>query len=207
MDARYKRTFRIGILAFSLLSSGALADPAEELKRAIAFYEKQELVDAYTILRQLAEQNYVPAQARLGEILDDTEADEEAVGWYLMAAIQGDAVGANDLGKMYLRGEGIKKDPDQALYWFRFAAEKDDLNAIKVLENAYRIGAVSGLPVPVDLKQAQIWEAKKIPMEAAQKKADEEKMQAHLRKRYDKQEARKKADMEAAEKARQGQAK
>lgn len=202
MDARYKRTFQVGILAFSLFSAGALADPAEELARANAFYEKQELADAYTILRKLADQNYIPAQARLGEILDYTEADEEAVGWYLMAAIQGDATGAHGLGKMYLYGEGIKKDTDQALFWFRFAAEKDNLNALKVLESAYRIGPTSGLPVQIDLQQAQFWETKKIPIEAAHKKAEEEKRQAALTKRYERQEARKKADKEAAEKAR-----
>jgi len=207
MITRYKLVFGIGILAFSLLSSNVLADPAEDMARANVFYEKQELADAYAILRKIAEQNYAPAQARLGEILDYTEVDEEAVGWLLMAAIQGDASGAFGLGKMYLSGEGIKKDPNQALFWIKYAAEKDNLNAIRALENAYRTGATSGLPVTVDLKQAQFWEAKKTPMEAALRKVEEEKKQAALTERYERQEARKKADKEAAEKAKQGQAK
>jgi len=207
MITRYKQTFRIGILALSLLSSSALADPAEDLERANAFYVKHELGDAYEILRKLAEQNYAPAQARLGEILDITEEDETAVGWFLMAAIQGDASGAYGLGKMYLTGEGIKKDLDQALFWIKYAAEKDNLDAIRAMEIAYRTGGKSGLPVTIDLKQAQFWEAKKIPMEAALRKMEEEKKQAALTERYERQEARKKADKEAAEKAEQGKAK
>lgn len=207
MDARHKRTFLIGIWALSLLSSVALADPAVDMARANVFYDKQQMVDAFEIMKKLAEQNYLPAQARLGEMLDYAEADEEAVGWYLMAAIQGNAAGAYGLGKMYLSGEGIKKDPAQALYWYRFAAEKDSLNAIKVLESAYRKGVDSGLEVQVDLKQAQFWEAKKIPLEAAIMKADEEKRQAFLKAIYEKQEALKKESQEAAKKAGKGQSK
>jgi len=81
------------------------------------------------------------------------------------------------------------------------------LNAIKALELAYRTGADSGLEVAVDLKQAQFWEARKIPLEAARKKADDEKIAAARKVLEEKAAARKKADEEAAERDKQGKAK
>jgi len=207
MEARHKRTFRIGILAFCISSSLALADTAEEMARADAHYNNMEMMDAAVIFKKLALQNYVPAQTRIGELLDYTESDEEAVGWYIMAAFQGDAEGAYFLGKMYLAGEGIKKDPNQALYWFKFAAEKNSLNGMKALESAYRNPANTGLPVTVDLKQAEYWKARMIPVEEARKKADDEKLAAFKKAAEEKAAARKKADDEAAaaKKAGKGQ--
>jgi TPR repeat protein len=93
------------------------------------------------------------------------------------------------------------------LYWIKLAAGKDDLNAIKALELAYRTGAGSGLQVAVDLKQAQFWEAKRKPLEEARKKADDEKIAAIRKVLEEKAVARKKSDEEAAERNRQGKAK
>ncbi len=202
MDAIHKQTFLTCILAFSLLSTAALADNAEDMARANDFYDKQEMMDAAVIFKKLALQNYVPAQKRLGDLLDYTEAHEEAVGWYILAAFQGDAGGAYQLGKAYLTGIGIKKDTAQALYWFKFAADKDDLNAVKVMENAYRKGAASGLNVPEDPKQAEFWNAKKVPLEAADKKEWEDKLAAARKILKEKAEATRKADEEAAKKPR-----
>ena len=207
MDARHKRTFLIGIWVLSLLSPAAQADDAEDMARANAYYDKQQMVDAIPIFMKLAEKNYLPAQPRLGDIMDYTEEDEQAVGWYIMAAFQGDAAGAYGLGRMYANGDGIKKDNGQALYWIKLAAGKDDLNAIKALELAYRTGVSSGLQVAVDLKQAQFWEAKRKPLEEARKKAEEEKIAAIRKVLEEKAAARKKADEEAAEMKKQGKAK
>ena len=207
MDARHKRTFLTGICVLSLLSPAAQADDAEDMARANDFYDKQQMVDAIPIFMKLAEKNYLPAQTRLGDIMDYTEEDEQAVGWYIMAAFQGDAAGAYGLGRMYANGDGIKRDNGQALYWIKLAAGKDDLNAIKALEAAYRTGADSGLEVAIDLKQSQFWETKRKPLEEARKKADEEKIAAIRKVLEEKAEARKKADKEAAERKIQGKAK
>ena len=205
MDARYERAMRIGILAFCLSSSVALADNAEEMARANDFYEKQEMHDAAVIFMKLALQNYLPAQTRLGDLLDYSEAHEVATGWYIMSAFQGDAAGAYGLARMYFSGNGIKKDPDQALYWFKFAADRDDLNAVLVLESAYRKGVASGLPVQVDLKQAEYWKEKRIILDTAMKKKYEEMFAAEKKKREEKEAATKKADEEtAANKSKQG---
>lgn len=207
MDARHKRTFLTGIWVLSLLSPAAQADDAEDMVRANDYYDKQQMVDAIPIFMRLAEKNYLSAQTRLGDIMDYTEEDEQAVGWYIMAAFQGDAAGAYGLGRMYANGDGIKKDNGQALYWIKLAAGKDDLNAIKALESAYRTGSGSGLEVAVDLKQAQFWEAKRKPLEEARKKSDDEKIAAIRKVLEEKAAARKKSDEEAAERNRQGKAK
>ncbi|MGC2048509.1 MAG: tetratricopeptide repeat protein [Gallionella sp.] len=202
MNAMFKRTFQNGILAFCLASSLALADIADDFKRASDLYDKQEMVDAALIFKKLALQNYLPAQSRLGDLYDYTEAHELAVGWYIMAAFQGDAPGAYGLGRAYVTGFGIKKDPEQALFWYKFSADKGNVNAIKVMENAYRIGNESGLPVKVDLKRAEYWKAKKTPLEEAKKKEDEKNRQAILKEMYEKQQALKKEIEEATKKSR-----
>lgn len=207
MDARHKRIFLAGIWVLSLLSPAARADDAEDMARANDFYDKLQMVDAIPIFMKLAEKNYLPAQTRLGDIMDYTEEDEQAVGWYIMAAFQGDAAGAYGLGRMYANGDGIKRDNGQALYWIKLAAGKDDLNAIKALEAAYRTGADSGLEVAIDLKQAQFWEAKRKPLEEAYKKANEEKKAAIGKALVEKAEALRKSDKEAAERKEQGKAK
>ncbi|MFZ5522962.1 MAG: hypothetical protein ACOY9D_02610 [Pseudomonadota bacterium] len=207
MYARRQLVLPISILAWCLSCSVALADIAEEMSRANDFYDKQEMMNAGQIYQKLAQQNYLPAQARLGDLLDYSEIHDVATGWYIMAAFQGDPAGAFGLARAYFTGLGIRKDPDQALYWFKFAADKDNLNAVKVLESAYRKGNASGLPVPVDLKQAEYWEAKKIALDAAQTKEFEAKLAAEKKKREEKAAEIKKADEEAARKSRQGQAK
>jgi TPR repeat protein len=188
------------MLAISLSSSVALANPAEDMERAKDFYSKQQLTDAAVIYKKLAFQNYLPAQAMLGELLNYTEAPVEATGWFIMAAFQGDPTGAYGLARSYAEGLGIKKDPEQALYWFKFAADKDNLASIIVLENAYRKGDT--LPVPVDLKQAEFWKSKRDPLEAAEKKAYEERLATVQKQIDEKKAATKKADEEAAKKSR-----
>jgi len=189
MDVILKRTFIIGVLSFCLLPPLAIAGDAEDYERGMEHFNNQELSDATVIFKKLALQNYTPAQARLGDLFDSAELHELAVGWYIMAAFQGEATGAFGLGRAYETGLGINKDPAQALYWYKFAADKDDLNAIKVMEKAYRVGEKSGLAVPVDLKQADYWKDKKDPLEKANFEKIKEKQQAALKAIYEKNKA------------------
>jgi TPR repeat protein len=161
------------------------------------------MTDAIVIFQKLALQNYPPAQAALGDIMDYTLDHEVAAGWYIMAAFQGNAHGAFGLARSYQEGLGINKDPDQAFYWYKFAADKDNLNAIKLLMGAYQQGAVSGISVPVDLKQAEYWTAKSIPLEAARAKKYKESEVSVKKKYEDEAAAAKKVDEEAAKKSQQ----
>jgi len=206
MDTRHQRTLQIGIFALCLSSSVALADNTEEMARANDYYEKQEMTNAAEIYKKLAFLNYLPAQTRLGDLLDYSENHVVAVGWYIMAAFQGDANGAFGLGRAYNSGLGIKKEPDQALYWLRFAADRDNLNAVMALERAYRMGESSGLPVPADPKQVEYWKAKRIVLDAVNVKRIQENLAVEKKKREEKAAEIKKAD-EEAKKLKQGKTK
>jgi len=172
MDAKHGQLFWIGIWTFGLLSSAALADPAQDMARAEEAFRAGDLTQTIPLLKKAASAGYAPAQVRLGEILDDSEFNEEAVTWFRKAADQGNAAGEFGLGRMYALGEGIEKDPKKALYWITLAAEKDYLLAINVLVQSYRKG---GLGLTVDLQQAQLWEARARTLEKAAAEAKTKK--------------------------------
>ena len=168
--------FQIGFIGvLSLLSFVALADSAEEYDKANKLISTGGMLDGLVIMRKLALEDYAPAQAVLGEFLDGAEESEEAVGWYMMAANQGNAAGEFGLGSMYLKGLGVEKSPEKALYWITRAFDKGYLNAIRVMASAYRVGPTkSGLPVEIDVAMAKkLAEKIKIEDDVAKKLADE----------------------------------
>lgn len=189
--AKYKSWFWSCAVVFGLLSSDALADTdknvaASPVKDAAASPAKDEVVDpveafaraeraiglqdvkeAMELLRKSAEQNYAPAQVLLGELLDYSEFDDEAVGWFLTAAYQGNPAGAFGLAKMYSTGEGIQQSDEKALYWFRFAAERNHLASTKLMSVTYKKGLMGQ---KIDLEQAKLWEDRLPALEAAEKR-------------------------------------
>ncbi len=200
MSARHSQSFWVGIFVLNLLSSVALADPATSVtpvdpEKLVAQAEKaldhEDLDVAIKLYHQAAELNYTPAQASMGEFAESGGFSEEAVGWFLMAATQGDATGQYDLARMYAAGIGIEKDDAKALYWFRRSAAKNFLPAVKVIAGAYSTGGFSG-QIKVDLDQAKSWDAKASRLEAIERKAADEKMAAF--KKSQEEEAAKKAN-------------
>lgn len=175
MSKRLSQSFGIGILALIVLSPVAIADPAGDVVRAKEALKREDITEAAKIFRQAAEQNYAPAQVELGQLMHTTEENEEAVGWFLMAAYQGDAAGAYNLGQMYLVGDGVEKNSEKALYWTKHAAEKNYLPAVEVLANAYRKGS---LGLAIDIDQANVWESKLPALRAAAQKILDEQFAA-----------------------------
>jgi TPR repeat protein len=163
------RLFRVGILAFSLFSSIALADPVEDLKLGEIAFNKEDLSTAITLITKSAEAGYAPAQVRIGEILDASEFDKEASDWYRKAAEQGDPAGAYRLGHMYAVGEGLEKNSEKALYWFNRAAAKNNLLAVRTLAAAYRNGE---LGLTINLDKANSYDDKAQILEAAARQAE-----------------------------------
>ena len=153
-------------------------DPAEIFELAEKAMAKQDLKEALRLFFKSANENHTPAQVRLGEYLDYSEYDEDAVGWFMTAAFQGNTKGAFGLAKMYAEGEGIEKSEGKAFFWFKFAAEKDHIGAIRVIANAYKNGR---LGKEIDLKQAKFWEDKLPALEAAYQR-DIEKRKEELTK-------------------------
>ena len=124
-------------------------------------------------LRKAAEQGCVDAQVILGEIclckgfndnqwrlLRKGSRHMEALMWFGMAALQGDAEAQLRLGFMYAKdpgygakGTGISKDLEEAAHWYRKSAERGNVWAQIKLGRAYE----RGLGVPQDDVQAAKW--------------------------------------------------
>jgi len=73
---------------------------------------------------------------------------ETAMAEWAILAKYGDAAAQTNIGEMYLRGEGVKKDRDLAIYWFRRAADHD------FAEAQYRLGRAN---LGYDNEEAARW--------------------------------------------------
>ncbi|MBC7858007.1 MAG: sel1 repeat family protein [Burkholderiaceae bacterium] len=144
-------------LALALAAPAASAGPKEDNEAAIAEFNKGDFVTSMALWLKSAEAGYAPAQVWLGDILDKSEEDEDAVKWYLKAAEQGDASGQFGLGLMHAKGEGVKKDLAQAYGYVLKAAEQAHAPAMFALAAAFRTG---GLGQAIDAAKADEWQAK-----------------------------------------------
>lgn len=147
----------LGTLLWGLVAHGASAGPAQEAELAEKEFARGDLIAALGLWRKAAQEGYAPAQVRLADMLDKAEEDEEAFAWYRKAATQGDAAGEFGLGQMYGKGEGVKKDVEQARAHVLHAAEQNHPPAVQLMMEAHRSG---GLGLPVDLAKADLWEAR-----------------------------------------------
>lgn len=194
MGARYSQSYWVGLfVALNLLSTVTSAapeisaasavpavpakpvDPLKLVEQADKALDQEDLVAAMKLYYQAAEQNYLPAQVRMGQFAESSQFYEESVGWYLMAATQGNAAGQANLGRMYLTGNGIEKDDNKALYWIRRAAAQDYLPAVRTMAISYKVGGFSGKIKP-DLDQEKLWNAKLSRLEAIARKDADEKL-------------------------------
>ncbi|HZN24083.1 MAG TPA: tetratricopeptide repeat protein [Burkholderiales bacterium] len=129
------RTF-LGVL-FAAQISFASAAPEDDFRAGYKAFHAGDIVHAMAILKKSADAGHAASQALLGDILDQAEFDEEAVGYYRKAALQGNAEGEFGLGKMYSTGEGVKRDNAEALKWITRSAERGHVLGTKVLAEAY----------------------------------------------------------------------
>lgn len=151
----------VGVVLGVVIASGAAAGPEQDNELAEKEFARGDLMVSMELWRKAALVGYAPAQARLGDILDKSEEDKEAVDWYRKAAAQGNAAGEFGLGQMYLKGEGVEKDVEKARTYIRLAAEKNELLAVVMMMNAYRTGAMGLAP---DNSKADEWEAKVVKL-------------------------------------------
>lgn len=200
MQKTQLRSLLVGILLFSLLSPIAFATPEEDYDQGVKSFNDEDIKEATRYLRLSADQNYFPAQVFLGELMIGSTDYEEAFGWFLTAAFQGDASGQYNLGQMYALGYGTEKKPDKAFFWTKKAAEQNDLRAVKLLAELYKVSDDKPLKnilgITPNQEQADFWAAK-IP--ELQKIADRKIKQARAE--------RAKREAEAAEKVKQEQSK
>lgn len=201
MLTKRKHLFWIGLLSFIIASPIAFATPDEDFASAEKSFNEQDLKEATRLLRAAADQNYFPAQVRMGQFMYGSDDYEEAFGWFLTAAFQGDASGQYELGQMYGLGYGTDKNPDKAFFWTKKSAEQSYLPAVQLLADLYKPEAErkilkNMLGIAPNTEQAAFWGAKLPELEdAAAKKA--KRIQALQNKR----------NLEAAEKAKKEQSK
>lgn len=148
-------------MCWGLSAGWALAGPEQDTELAEKEFARGDLVVSMGLWRKAAQEGYAPAQVRLADILDKAEEDVEAVDWYRKAAVQGNAAGEYGLGQMYLKGEGVKKDAEQARVNVLRAAEKNHLPAVLLMMEAYRTG---GMGLAIDPGKADEWEARVIAL-------------------------------------------
>ncbi len=140
-----------------LMMRMAWAGPKEDTEQAEKEFARGNLVVALSLWKKAADQGYAQAQARMGDMLDQTDDDKESVEWYRKSAAQGNAAGEFGLGQMYAKGEGIKQDPDQARTYIQRAAEKGHLPAVLLMRDLTKNGE---LGVTIDPVQSAAWDAK-----------------------------------------------
>ncbi|RZI42009.1 sel1 repeat family protein [Herbaspirillum sp. HC18] len=154
-----KRRMRcfLGAALLCLIVPIALAGPKEDTEQAEKEFANGNLVGALGLWRKAADQGNALAQARLGDMLDKAEDDEEAVKWYRKSAAQGEPAGEFGLGEMYAKGEGVKQDFELARKYIGSAADKGFLSAMIVMRDMYKTGSHG---IQIDLAKSAEWAAK-----------------------------------------------
>jgi len=82
-----------------------------------------------------ANQNYAPAQDKLGEHYYYLGDYKKAFELYKMAAEVGYAIGQRNLAYCYMWGFGCKKNIETAKHWYALAASGKDLKAKRIIED------------------------------------------------------------------------
>ena len=139
------RNTRNSLLLMVLLGlcTPVMADDASieaDVQAGIDAYDRGDLMAAMSHYGKAADAGSALAQARLAWIHDLSEDNAAAVEWYRASAEQGHPDGQYGLGEMYAKGEGVEKNPDEALLWFTRAAENGHSQAQRVLVSAYENG-------------------------------------------------------------------
>ncbi len=131
-----------------------------DLDGGIAAFEAKEFRRAMQLLSPLAEQGDVQAQFRpaimwqngLGVVMNE----KQTAKFMRLAADQGFALAQHGLGFMYLYGECLNKDPQQARLWLDKGAKQGLEGSMACLATIYE----QGLGVEVGLGKANEWYAK-----------------------------------------------
>ena len=129
-----------------LLAASAWAGPTEDFASGRSAYETGDVRTAISLLRKSADQGHAPSQALLGQILDQSEQNEEAVKYFRLAAEQGNPDGLFGLGTMYASGDGVARDLGAARGWMVKAADAGHVQAVQAVAMAYMNGGLAVSP-------------------------------------------------------------
>ena len=143
------------VLLWLLAPAAVATDTADTyIEQAEIAFDRADIVGSMRWYRKAAELGDVTAQTRLAYLLDNSEANAEAVEWYRKAAEQGHAEAQFGLAHMIASGEGVAQDNQQALDWFSQAARQGYHPAIRVLVLVNEKGQ---LGLAINYAQAVSW--------------------------------------------------
>jgi serine/threonine protein kinase len=119
---------------------------------------QQEEVDLYAcrgVMEAEVEQasRIVSALEKKGHETNDSTSLGSSFGKLLAASIKKHPPAALPLGKCYKNGIGVGKNAEEAVKWFRVAAEAESIEAMRLLGECYRVG----VGVSKDSKTAMEW--------------------------------------------------
>lgn len=103
-------------------------------------YRRGDLSEAIRLYRDEAGKGNAVAQARLGDVLDKAEENEEAVQWYRRSAEQGHPDGLHGLGQMHAMGEGVPRSHTTAIRYWSEASQRGHVVATLALARTYETG-------------------------------------------------------------------
>jgi len=130
----------LALIAMALGSAVANASPEEDYELGLAAYDNDDVVAALRPLERAAAEDYAPALVLLANILDKADEDARAIELYRRGAELGSAEAELGLGGMYAAGEGVERDPAEAVRWIERAANQNHGPAIVVLADSYAAG-------------------------------------------------------------------
>ena len=136
------------------LTGEVLADSLFDAQQA---YLAGDYAKAKEIILPLAEEGNVLAQYNLAVIHistpDSIKNYQEAMKWFHLASLQGDADAQVWLGVMYDQGQGVTQDYQEAIKWYRLASLQGHIDA------QFRLGVMydQGQGVTQDYQEAIKW--------------------------------------------------
>jgi len=143
------------LVGWTLAAAAVLAQDMDEvLTEGLAALNRGDVVTAAQSFSVAAEAGSALAQAKLAWIRDGAGDDEEAVRLFRAAAEQGHPEGEYGLAEMYIKGEGVEQDYDEAMLWLERAANQGHVRAAGILVSAYRDGRLGRT---VDPAKAEYW--------------------------------------------------
>jgi len=145
-ETRPGRRIPVLLCAFALAAASAWAAPDDDFKAGELAYRRGDMSGAMIALRKAADQGHVRAQTLFAYILDQADFNEEAATYYRRAAGTGDAEGEFGLAGLYALGEGVPRDPGQAVALYQRAAAKGHGGAVAALAQAYISGNLELTP-------------------------------------------------------------
>lgn len=106
-----------------------------QIDHAKELFEKQQYAKVFSEISILAKNGNSDAQNLLGQYyhfgLGGLPVDfKEAKVWYEKSTKQGHPEAPNHLGRIYLNGEGVKKDKKKAKDFYYLAAKRGDVMAL-----------------------------------------------------------------------------